>query len=352
MAPKKKMPNEDNDCGGRNGSRAMWLKENLYLFCDLCIEFAERSKGKRGSTISQRMPWKVLEVEFQKRTNLAYDKNKLKNKWDWMRSRWSLWKALKGKETGLGWDHEKGTISASEEWWQMKIEENTQFRSFQEEGIETELEYKMEQLFGVSVAQGTLRFTPGQREKESMYISTPLENAPYDYDDEMSENDILNPNQASQQWQEVWNESSLNPSPSPSPQSTEHGITRRGSKRNSEGDAPDSSKSCKTESSKKGGAAMLMDKIDAMVKVITERNTKEMELMNLESSVHDNSSQTLADSLAKLVSLDGLVPGSPEFSFACTLIEDPQKRIILDGMPNDHARLQWIKFLYAKSEKN
>ncbi|KAL2925738.1 L10-interacting MYB domain-containing protein [Bienertia sinuspersici] len=61
------------------------------------------------------MPWKVLEVEFQKRTNLAYDKNKLKNKWDWMRSRWSLWKALKEKETGLGRDHEKGTISASEE---------------------------------------------------------------------------------------------------------------------------------------------------------------------------------------------------------------------------------------------
>ncbi|KAL2892391.1 L10-interacting MYB domain-containing protein [Bienertia sinuspersici] len=197
MAPKKKMPNEDNDCGGRDGSRAMWSKENLYLFCDLCIEFAERSKGKRGSTISQRMPWKVLEVEFQKRTNLASDKNKLKNKWDWMRSRWSLWKALKGKETGLGWDHEKGIISASEEWWQMKIEENTQFRSFQEEGIEPELEYKMEQLFGVSVAQGALRLTPGQREKESMYIPTPLENAPYDYDDDMSENDILNHNQAS-----------------------------------------------------------------------------------------------------------------------------------------------------------
>ncbi|KAL2897360.1 L10-interacting MYB domain-containing protein [Bienertia sinuspersici] len=144
MAPKKKMPNEDNDCGGRDGSPAMWSKENLYLFCDLYIEFVERSKGKRGSTIPQRMPSKVLEVEFQKRTNLAYDKNKLKNKWDWMRSRWSLWKALKGKETGLGWDHEKGTISAGEEWWQMKIEENTQFRSFQEEGIEPELEYKME----------------------------------------------------------------------------------------------------------------------------------------------------------------------------------------------------------------
>ncbi|KAL2943512.1 L10-interacting MYB domain-containing protein [Bienertia sinuspersici] len=154
------------------------------------------------------MPWKVFVMEFQKRTDLAYDKNKLKNKWDGIRSRWSLWKALKGKETGLGWDREKGTISASKEWWQMKIE------------------------------------------------------------------------------------------------------------------------------------------------VIIDTNAKVMELMNLESSLHDTSSQILADSLVKLVSLDGLVPDSPEFSFACTLIEDPQKRIILDRVPYDHTGLQWINFLYAKSEKN
>ncbi|KAL2937867.1 L10-interacting MYB domain-containing protein [Bienertia sinuspersici] len=217
------------------------------------------------------MPWKVLEVEFQKRTNLAYDKNKLKNKWDWMRSRWSLWKALKGKETGI-------------------------------------------------VAQGTLRFTPGQREKESVYIPTPLENASYDYDDEMSKNDILNHNQASHNGKKCGIEVVrilLLVLP--------HNLLNMASQ---EGE------------------------VKGILRVVTERNTKEMELMNLESSVHDNSSQTLADSLAKLVSLDGLVPDSLEFSFACTLIEDPQKRIILDGMPNDHARLQWIKFLYAKSEKN
>ena len=41
-----------------------------------------------------------------------------------MKNRWSLWKALKGKEMGLGWDHEKKTISASEEWQAKKIEVN------------------------------------------------------------------------------------------------------------------------------------------------------------------------------------------------------------------------------------
>ncbi|KAL2893159.1 L10-interacting MYB domain-containing protein [Bienertia sinuspersici] len=276
------------------------------------------------------MPWKVLEVEFTKRTNLAYDKNQLKNEWDWMRNRWSLWKALKGKENGLGWDHEKGTISASDEWWK-KNEENVHFRPFQYEGIEPELEYKMEQLFGGSVAQGGLKFTPVQRPKESVYIPS------------VSLDDIHSspPNV-------VWNDSTPLPSPSPSPQSIEHGI--RGSRRSSDNDVVESSKSCRTKSgSRKGGAELLMEKLDAMVKVVTERNTKEMELMSLEAQTLAESSHTLADSLAKLVSMLGLVPGSPEFFFACTMIEDPQKRILLKGMPDDNTRLQWIKYLIEKN---
>ena len=107
MAPNKKRDNEESEGGGKDFSRANWSKENLHLFSDLCIQYVKRSKGKRGATILQRMSWKVQEVEFQKRTSLSYDKNKLKNKWDWMRNRWSLLKALKGKETGLSWDHEK-----------------------------------------------------------------------------------------------------------------------------------------------------------------------------------------------------------------------------------------------------
>ena len=107
MAPNKKRNNEESDGGGKDLSQANWSKETIHLFCDLCIQYVERSKGKRGATISQRIPWKVLEVEFQKRTSISFGKNKLKNKWDWMRNRWSLWKVLKGKETKLGWDHEK-----------------------------------------------------------------------------------------------------------------------------------------------------------------------------------------------------------------------------------------------------
>ena len=95
---------------------------------------------------------------------------------------------------------------------------------------------------------------------------------------------------------------------------------------------------------------MLMEKLDVMVKVVTKMNINDMKLMNLEARTLDDSSYTLVDSLEKLVSMPGLIPSSLEFCFACTLMEDPQKRIILNGMLDDNSRLQWIKFLDAKNE--
>ncbi|CAA0817586.1 Unknown protein, partial [Striga hermonthica] len=74
-----------------------------------------------GAVTGQRLAWKKVESQFKKRTNLPWDKNKLKNKVDWMRTRWSMWKQLKGKETGLGWDHIKGTIDATDECLTMTL---------------------------------------------------------------------------------------------------------------------------------------------------------------------------------------------------------------------------------------
>ena len=32
--------------------RASWSKENILIFCDLCIELVDKSKGKNGGIIS------------------------------------------------------------------------------------------------------------------------------------------------------------------------------------------------------------------------------------------------------------------------------------------------------------
>ena len=87
-----------------------WSKEALLIFYNLCSEDVEKSQGKKGRTICQRFPWKEIAAIFQKKTNLSWTREQLKNKYDWMKARWGLWKKLKGRETGLGWDHEKWTI--------------------------------------------------------------------------------------------------------------------------------------------------------------------------------------------------------------------------------------------------
>ncbi|KMS96855.1 hypothetical protein BVRB_8g199310 [Beta vulgaris subsp. vulgaris] len=352
MAQNNGRQNKESEGGVKDSNRANWSKEILHLFCDLCIEYAEKNKGKRGALVAQRMPWKILEVEFHKRTNLAYDRNKLKNKWDWMRNKWILWRTLKGNETDLGWDHEKGTISASQEWWKKKIEENMHFKAFQDEGVEPELDIKMEQLFGGSLAQRVHKFTPvtdcaqlAHCGKETIFTSSPprnvtVDNEPHDFDEEISENNVQAPSEANMKWQEVSNDCSPILCPTPL-RCAEHGIRGRESKRVSENDASQNTKRCKTEFA-------IMEKLDAIMRVVIERNNKEMESMNLGASTLAVSSPTLVESLAKVVAMPDLIHGSPEFCFACTLIEDPQKRTILHGIPDDYSRLQWIKFLYAK----
>jgi len=127
MAPCGKGSKESSQEVEESG-RASWSKENILILYDLCIELVDKSKGKNGGTISQRTRWKDIVPEFQKKTNLTCSREQLKHKYDGLKVRWALWKKLKGNETSLGWDHEKGTIAASDEWWLKKIE--VSFSSF------------------------------------------------------------------------------------------------------------------------------------------------------------------------------------------------------------------------------
>ncbi|KAK8935684.1 hypothetical protein KSP39_PZI003278 [Platanthera zijinensis] len=89
------------------------------LFCDLCIK--EIGLGNRPTTHFSKEGWKNLIAGFKERTGKNYDRMQMKNKWDHLKKDWKLWKELKHGETGLGWDPEKRTIAASEEWWTEKV---------------------------------------------------------------------------------------------------------------------------------------------------------------------------------------------------------------------------------------
>ena len=41
---------------------------------------------------------------------------------DSLKKEWQLWAKIIGKDTGLGWDGEKKTIAASDEWWEAKVQ--------------------------------------------------------------------------------------------------------------------------------------------------------------------------------------------------------------------------------------
>ena len=54
-------------------------------------------------------------------TKRHYPYGKLKNKWGALKPQYNLWLELKRAATGLGFDVVKGTITASDEWWEEKI---------------------------------------------------------------------------------------------------------------------------------------------------------------------------------------------------------------------------------------
>ncbi|XP_019185129.1 PREDICTED: uncharacterized protein LOC109180081 [Ipomoea nil] len=348
---------ENKDESQRAGDigRVSWSKELLHILCDLCIQYVEKSKGKNGGVISQRLLWKKIELAFQKKTNLQWDKTKLKNKVDWMRSRWRLWKQLKGKETELGWDHAKGTIGATDEWWDLKIKENSKFEAFREKGLELELEYKMDQIFGL-YAQGALKFTPIadrtqghlQQEDDELHV----DDTPHAHLDDMDEtyggNNCYNSNASNG----FWRDPSLTPTSTPIPkhQDTQfEGDEQRRGKRVLENESSQSGTSVRVEDNKKGRTTTLFEKLDNLLQLIGDRSntTKEMNMsiINVLNSM-TTPKHEVTDALTKLCALPGLESGTPEFYFTCTLIEDPQKRSILFALPNDKIRVGYIKFLY------
>ncbi|XP_054794514.1 uncharacterized protein LOC129300020 [Prosopis cineraria] len=102
--------------------KALWTTEETELFIKLALQQVKKNERK-GSTLSKE-GWEALMQQFNALSSISYDKKQLKNKWDNLRKDWNIWDKLLNKETGLGWDSEKNTVSAPEEWWSQKIKEN------------------------------------------------------------------------------------------------------------------------------------------------------------------------------------------------------------------------------------
>ncbi|RDY13356.1 L10-interacting MYB domain-containing protein, partial [Mucuna pruriens] len=106
------------------GKKAKWHDKNLEIFLKVCIE--EVRAGNRLHAHFNKIGWANIAKNFYKETKLAYQYKQFKNKWDTLKKEWQLWTKLIGKDTGLGWDTEKKTINANDEWWETKIQRPTE----------------------------------------------------------------------------------------------------------------------------------------------------------------------------------------------------------------------------------
>nr|GMC49242.1 F-box/FBD/LRR-repeat protein At5g44980-like [Ipomoea batatas] len=57
---------------------------------------------------------------------------------------WRTWKQLKREETGLGWDPSTHKISGSDEWWEKKIKENSEYKKIRNKSIDPAMEIAMQ----------------------------------------------------------------------------------------------------------------------------------------------------------------------------------------------------------------
>ncbi|KAJ8432824.1 hypothetical protein Cgig2_008538 [Carnegiea gigantea] len=309
---------------------AAWSREILLIFCDLCIELIDKSTRK---ITSQRLCWTECK-SFKRKLD------ELKHKYDGMRTRWSLWKKLKRKETSLGWDYEKGTITASDKWWMKKIDEDIKFKQFRNKGIEPELQSKMHQLFGAHVAMGDDITSPNMDP-----LPTPME------EDQLRAYIPSQPNSDGFQNQPftlrilalgLVHGKSYGVIACPRPLLL---LFLRGHKMKEA-----------EMVKKKRSAAMMYEKLESMMEAIisekkerdVEREARRIERKERRSkksvSVKDGTTG-VPNALAKICALPHFDPLHPIFIFACGLMEDPQKRMILLGLPNDESRFRWLIYL-------
>ncbi|XP_057416756.1 uncharacterized protein LOC130711239 [Lotus japonicus] len=140
-------------------SKAEWDVRALEIYIKLCLD--QVYKGERSGTTLTKNGWIVVKTEFNKATNRNYEKIQFRNKWDNLRKEWLAWDKLFSKETGLGWDEEKKTLAAPDEWWEKKIMENKQYAKYRYKGLAYANELTI--LFKDVVATGKHAWAPSSR---------------------------------------------------------------------------------------------------------------------------------------------------------------------------------------------
>jgi hypothetical protein len=91
-----------------------WTDDYLTHICQLMAE--QVKNGNRPNTHLNSLGYTEVSERFFQRTGIELTKTRIKNKWDNLKTDWTTWKKLL-RQTGTGWDKEKGVIVMDNEWW-------------------------------------------------------------------------------------------------------------------------------------------------------------------------------------------------------------------------------------------
>ncbi|KAL2956768.1 hypothetical protein AAZX31_18G105300 [Glycine max] len=204
---------------------------------------------------------------------------------------------LIGKDTGLGWDGEKKTIAASDEWWETKIQEDLEVAKFREQGLKFLPE--MEFLFKGTIATSFAAYAPSEDSRQYEGFNTRTEETNDNIDDNID--------------MEV-NEPEIDTTTQNMSSAKESGQRKRGR----EGDK------------RIGVAAKLSSQLDCIIQTF-------------ESSAFAQDPTSITTCVAKLKDLPGLERGSELFYKATRLMKKRANRITFVALEEPELQLGWIK---------
>ncbi|CAI9089485.1 OLC1v1024069C1 [Oldenlandia corymbosa var. corymbosa] len=113
-------------------SRTVWTEGDVKLFVDLLLEYKRKGEMKENNFGKS---WVQITKDFNAKLEYRQTLEQLSQKFHRFRIDWNAFKDLQEKHTGLGWDHQKGTVTASEERWKELIKTNKNHKKFQQKDL-------------------------------------------------------------------------------------------------------------------------------------------------------------------------------------------------------------------------
>ncbi|XP_061976713.1 L10-interacting MYB domain-containing protein-like isoform X1 [Populus nigra] len=314
--------------------KAVWSRRSTHIFCDICIQAVQM--GLRPGTHFSKHGWRYVIGQFEKESGQSFTKKQLKNKWDGIKKDWKIWKSLLGQENELGWDPNKQTVAASDDWWDEKIKAMPAAEKFRNSGIEPDLCSKYDFMFTGSSAWPT---------SSAVFI-----------DEEENDGNLMQPNVNIGPAVHVEGSGDLGDEPTfvesldemltaacvdqDSLQIEEQGNDKKQKRVDESG-----TQSVKKGRNQSGGTVKLSRKLDRLMATVESGGS-------VTSRRRDAQGCSIIEVMDELHSMPDIVKGSGLHVFASEFFLLRTRREMWFAMREPKAKINWLKTMYDKSVAN